>query len=246
MNLFSKLRERESSGKPLRVGLIGAGKFGSMYLAQVPRVPGIHLAAIVDLSPANAQANLARVGWPKEKFSASSLDDAIEERTNACRRRLASAGGASGYRDHHRMHRQSARGGGACAGGLPSRQASHQRHRRGRRLLRAAARTKGARGRRDLQPRLWRSARPGLRTRRLGAHGRISGGRRRPRPQMAAALPRVDAGHRVDPLGTDRRAGEGRRAQSKNVQRVPRRVETRDRERGDRQRHRPRGAGSTA
>ena len=78
MNFFSKLRERESSGKPLRVGLIGAGKFGSMYLAQVPRVPGIHLAGIVDLSPANAQANLARVGWPKEKFSASSLDDAIK------------------------------------------------------------------------------------------------------------------------------------------------------------------------
>ena len=78
MNLFSKLRERESSGKPLRVGLIGAGKFGSMYLAQVPRVPGIHLAAIVDLSPANAQANLVRVGWPKEKFSASSLDDALK------------------------------------------------------------------------------------------------------------------------------------------------------------------------
>ena len=78
MNLFSKLRERESSGKPLRVGLIGAGKFGSMYLAQVPRVPGIHLVGIVDLSPANAQANLARVGWAKEKFSASSLDDAIK------------------------------------------------------------------------------------------------------------------------------------------------------------------------
>jgi predicted homoserine dehydrogenase-like protein len=78
VNLFSTLRERESSGKRLRVGLIGAGKFGSMYLAQVPRVPGIHLAGIVDLSPANAQANLARVGWPREKFSASSLDDALK------------------------------------------------------------------------------------------------------------------------------------------------------------------------
>lgn len=78
MNLFSKLRQRESAGKSLRVGLIGAGKFGSMYLAQVPRVPGIHLAGIVDLLPANAQANLARVGWPKERFSAPSLDDALK------------------------------------------------------------------------------------------------------------------------------------------------------------------------
>jgi predicted homoserine dehydrogenase-like protein len=78
MNLFSKLREREASGRPLRIGLIGAGKFGSMYLAQVPRTPGIHLAGIVDLSPANAQGNLERVGWPRERYSAISLDDALK------------------------------------------------------------------------------------------------------------------------------------------------------------------------
>lgn len=36
------------------MALIGAGKFGSMYLAQVPKTPGLHLAAIADLSPAGA------------------------------------------------------------------------------------------------------------------------------------------------------------------------------------------------
>ncbi|MGC2518368.1 MAG: Gfo/Idh/MocA family oxidoreductase [Burkholderiales bacterium] len=77
MNLHSKLREREAQGKPLRVGLIGAGKFGSMYLAQVPRTPGIHLAGIADLSPGNARANLARVGWVPELYSAPSLDAAL-------------------------------------------------------------------------------------------------------------------------------------------------------------------------
>ena len=46
----------------MRVGLIGAGKFGSMYLAQIPRTPGVHLAGIADLSPDGARANLARVG----------------------------------------------------------------------------------------------------------------------------------------------------------------------------------------
>ena len=81
MNLFSKLREREASGRPLRVGLIGAGKFGSMYLAQVPRTPGIHVVGIADLSPANARANLARVDWPAERLSACSLDDAVKTRT---------------------------------------------------------------------------------------------------------------------------------------------------------------------
>ena len=56
MNLFAKLNERAALGKPLRIGLIGAGKFGSMYLAQLPRTPGIHLVGIADLSVANARA----------------------------------------------------------------------------------------------------------------------------------------------------------------------------------------------
>ena len=64
MNLHAKLREREAAGKPLRVGLIGAGKFAAMYLAQVPKTPGIRLTGIADLSPPNARANLERVGWP--------------------------------------------------------------------------------------------------------------------------------------------------------------------------------------
>ena len=55
MNLYSKLKEREAQDKPLRVGLIGAGKFAAMYLAQVPRTPGIRLVAIADLAPANAK-----------------------------------------------------------------------------------------------------------------------------------------------------------------------------------------------
>ena len=77
MNLYAKLQKRQAEGKPVRIGLIGAGKFGSMYLAQVPRTPGVHLVGIADLSPANARANLARVGWKPEQSAASSFDDAI-------------------------------------------------------------------------------------------------------------------------------------------------------------------------
>jgi len=80
MNLYSMLQKREAEGKPLRVGLIGAGKFAAMYLAQVPKTPGIHLAGIADLSPANARTNLSRVGWAQEKFSAPTLDAAIRNR----------------------------------------------------------------------------------------------------------------------------------------------------------------------
>ncbi len=77
MNLYAKLQQRAATGKPVRVALIGAGKFGSMYLAQVPRTPGVHLAAIADLSPAAARTNLARVGWKDGQADAKSMDDAI-------------------------------------------------------------------------------------------------------------------------------------------------------------------------
>jgi predicted homoserine dehydrogenase-like protein len=80
MNLYAKLREREARGKPLRIGVIGAGKFGAMYIAQVPNTPGVHLAGIADLNPENARANLERVGWKPDAYGAGSLDAALRER----------------------------------------------------------------------------------------------------------------------------------------------------------------------
>ncbi|MBM3226938.1 MAG: flagellar biosynthesis protein FlgA [Candidatus Tectomicrobia bacterium] len=77
MNLHAKLRERAAQGRPLRVGLIGAGKFGSMYLAQAPKTPGVHLAGIADLVPANARVNLQRVGWSAERYTAPTLEAAL-------------------------------------------------------------------------------------------------------------------------------------------------------------------------
>jgi predicted homoserine dehydrogenase-like protein len=80
MNLYAKLREREAQGKPLRIGVIGAGKFAAMYIAQVPKTPGVHLVGIADLSPDNARANLERVGWKPEAHAAATLDAALKER----------------------------------------------------------------------------------------------------------------------------------------------------------------------
>ncbi|MCJ8340629.1 MAG: hypothetical protein MJK10_19365 [Pseudomonadales bacterium] len=81
MSLFIKLQQLEAQGKALKIGLIGAGKFGSMYLAQALKTPGIHLVGISDLNPEQAMANLANVGWPIERYSASSLDQAASTRT---------------------------------------------------------------------------------------------------------------------------------------------------------------------
>ena len=80
MNLHRLLQQREAQGRPLRVALIGAGKFAAMYLAQVPATPGVHLAGIADLNPPNARANLARIGWSAERIAAASLDAALRER----------------------------------------------------------------------------------------------------------------------------------------------------------------------
>jgi predicted homoserine dehydrogenase-like protein len=78
MNLSAKLRMRAEAGRPVRVGLIGAGKFGSMFLAQAPRTPGLHVMAIADLSPERARQSLQRIGWTAAQYAARSFGEAIE------------------------------------------------------------------------------------------------------------------------------------------------------------------------
>ncbi|MBX3673280.1 MAG: Gfo/Idh/MocA family oxidoreductase [Burkholderiales bacterium] len=81
MNLHRLLQEREAASRPVRVVLIGAGKFGSMYLSQARRTPGIHLLAVADLDPARARASLVRTGWSEALLGAKSLDAAAKDRT---------------------------------------------------------------------------------------------------------------------------------------------------------------------
>lgn len=76
MNLHRLLLQRAAERKPLRVALIGAGKFGSMFLSQARRTPGLHLAALVDLAPQRARDSLLRTGWVSDEFNAPSLDSA--------------------------------------------------------------------------------------------------------------------------------------------------------------------------
>ena len=54
MNLHALLLERKAAGRPVTVGLIGAGKFGTMFLSQVRRTRGMHLVGIADLSAERA------------------------------------------------------------------------------------------------------------------------------------------------------------------------------------------------
>ncbi|MFC7476904.1 NAD(P)H-dependent oxidoreductase [Dankookia sp. GCM10030260] len=77
MNLHRMLRARAASGKPVTVGLIGAGKFGSMFLAASQRTVGMQIAGIADLALPRARAALARIGWPEAKYAAPDIDTAL-------------------------------------------------------------------------------------------------------------------------------------------------------------------------
>jgi len=76
MGLHALLRARAAAGRPVRAAVIGAGKFATMWLAQVPHTPGLHVVALLDLSPDRARAALARTGWPAERCAARSIADA--------------------------------------------------------------------------------------------------------------------------------------------------------------------------
>ena len=78
MNLHTMLAARAAAGRPVRVGLIGAGKFGSMILSQARHIEGMHIVGVADLDVAKAHASLARVGWPAERYAARTLGDALK------------------------------------------------------------------------------------------------------------------------------------------------------------------------
>ena len=78
MNLHALLLEREAAGRPVTVGLIGAGKFGTMFLSQVRRTRGMHLVGIADLSPERARKALASCGWDEQQYQAASLGEAFK------------------------------------------------------------------------------------------------------------------------------------------------------------------------
>jgi predicted homoserine dehydrogenase-like protein len=85
LNLQALLAARIDANKPVRVGLIGAGKFGSMFLAQVPSIAGLEITVIADLDPERAKAACKNVGWDvsrmaRTRFTASGRDACLDER----------------------------------------------------------------------------------------------------------------------------------------------------------------------
>jgi Predicted homoserine dehydrogenase len=83
VNLYSLLNKRLESEGPIRVGVIGAGKFASMFLTQATVSPGIHVVGVADINVPKAKDALKRTGWAEERYAAASLTEALAKGTTA-------------------------------------------------------------------------------------------------------------------------------------------------------------------
>ncbi len=78
MFVHADLLRRARENAPIGVGLIGAGKFGSMFLSQVPTTPGLRVVSIADLDPDRARKACHSVGWKGADVDAVRFtDDAV-------------------------------------------------------------------------------------------------------------------------------------------------------------------------
>ncbi|MDQ3459515.1 MAG: SAF domain-containing protein [Deinococcota bacterium] len=76
--LRRRLQARAQAGRSLRIGVIGAGKFATMFLSQALRLPGLHVLGVADLSLERAREALRLAGWPRERTAAGGFAEALE------------------------------------------------------------------------------------------------------------------------------------------------------------------------
>jgi predicted homoserine dehydrogenase-like protein len=71
------LHERAERGHPVRIALIGCGKFATTYLTQALNTRGIQIVGIADLDPGRAMRQLATAGWEAERYQARDAAEAL-------------------------------------------------------------------------------------------------------------------------------------------------------------------------
>ena len=206
MYLYTDLVNRAKNENPVRVALVGAGKFGSMFLSQVPTTPGLIVSAIADLNPDGARASCLEVGWSGDRVDQVVItDDAnvaisredvdvVVEATGNPAARIRHARVAFHHGKHVVMVNVEA---DVLAGPLLAREARSANVV----LLHGLRRPAGA----------------VLRTRRLGAVLRFQSRRGRKGDQVSAGLSQVDARYGLGPLWSDRRKSSCGRHEQQDV-----------------------------
>ena len=77
MSYRTRLQAREAEvGRPLRVGLVGAGQMGRGFAAQLLRMPGISLSAVLDVDRSRAEEALTQSGLTPA--AATTTDAAVQ------------------------------------------------------------------------------------------------------------------------------------------------------------------------
>ena len=79
MYIHDQLLERAAATRPVRIALIGAGKFGSMFLSQAPTTAGLEVSVIADLEPGRARAACRTVGWSDARIARTRFTDDARE-----------------------------------------------------------------------------------------------------------------------------------------------------------------------
>jgi len=79
MGVYHLLEQREAAGKPLKIGVIGAGVYGAMFLAQMRLTPGMKLVGVAELDIEKAKNRCIRTGWPEESIYIAASTSAINE-----------------------------------------------------------------------------------------------------------------------------------------------------------------------
>jgi predicted homoserine dehydrogenase-like protein len=81
MGLYEQLLARERSGRPISVGLVGAGQMGSGLVSQVAGMQGMDVRAIADIAAERARAAFAAAGVMAEQIveadNATTADEAL-------------------------------------------------------------------------------------------------------------------------------------------------------------------------
>ena len=79
MNMYNLLRQREFNGKPIRVGIIGAGRYSASFVAQARFIPGIKIVSIAELDITKAKKICIKAGWSEVDISFANKTNAIND-----------------------------------------------------------------------------------------------------------------------------------------------------------------------
>ena len=82
MFLEKKINELIDNKKTVNVTLIGAGKFGSMFLSQVPYTKGLNVFTICDLNIDKAKKACREVGWSEDQINNTIFTEDFEKAIN--------------------------------------------------------------------------------------------------------------------------------------------------------------------